>query len=236
MRTLRTIRFSVLTFGLATAMASSVLLGGCGSDTSAAVGGSTDENTVVSVVDTAADSEKTVPQETVAGTTTATGEPGTVASLATDSPTCEAFATVKRLNDETGVLTAELQGKLLEVVSVSSGDAAGSAGSVEAIEKEFAAFLEKFNESAKVSVPQLQEAYKTLAREQPQFKTELAAVEDVTVKAIQFFGSMDVKKLNTFQEDLIEALGMETVTAAGAGTLKIDAFSRQACNLTFANS
>lgn len=186
-------------------------------------------------------SEATIADSAATADSSATdtaAETEAVATLAADSPTCKAFAEVKRLNDETGALTNELQAKLLATVSAAaSGQTTGSdAGSTEKIEADFAEFIDKFNLSAKKSVPQIQAAYVVLAQEQPQFKTELAAVEDVTVKAIKFFGTVNAKKLDTFQEDLIGALGMEAVTEAGAGTLKIDAFSRKACNLTFANS
>jgi hypothetical protein len=250
-------RFSLLTLGLGlgVALASTIALSGCSKEKTSAVGGSTSESvaetaeetvaidTVVESAAVASDAE-TEAVETTAGDslaaadTTPSPDAGeAVAVLPADSPTCEAFATVKRLNDETGELTNDLQSKMLAVISaVGSNEGSDAVSGSETIKKEFGLFIDKFNVSAKKSVPQLQAAYKTLAKEQPQFKAELAAVEDVTVKAIAFFGSVEAKKLDTFQEDLIGALGMETVTAAGTGSLKIDAFSRKACNLTFANS
>jgi hypothetical protein len=228
---------------------------GCASDKTAK--DTTAETTVLASETVAAEvatettlaASETVAETTASETTTADSAPTTdstatdsapetqaVATLAADSPTCKAFAEVKRLNDETGALSNELQAKLLATISAAGESTGSDAGSTEKIEADFADFVDKFNLSAKKSVPQLQTAYETLAKEQPQFKKELAAVEDVTVKAIKFFGTVNAKKLDTFQEDLIGALGMEAVTAAGAGTLKIDAFSRKACNLTFANS
>ena len=242
---------------LSIAVLSLVGLVGCASDKAAK---DTAAETTVLVSETVAAevlaettvaASETVAETTVSEATTADSAPASdtavadsaaetqaVAQLAADSPTCKAFAEVKRLNDETGALTNELQAKLLATVSAAtSGETTGSdAGSTKKIEADFADFIDKFNVSAKKSVPQIQAAYVVLAKEQPQFKKELTAVEDVTVKAIKFFGTADAKKLDTFQEDLIGALGMEAVTEAGAGTLKIDAFSRKACNLTFANS
>ncbi len=258
MKSKRTPRFLLLTLGLGVVMASGFALGGCSKEKSVAVGSSASETVADTFAEADADAVETVAESVpesatvaeteaaettsseslaAADTTPSTDAGEAVAVLPADSPTCEAFATVKRLNDETGELTNELQSKMLAVISAAgSTDASDGAGSVETIEKEFGLFIDKFNVSSKKSVPQLQVAYKTLAKEQPQFKTELAAVEDVTLKALAFFGSVKAKNLDTFEADLIGALGMETVTAAGTGTLKIDAFSRKACNLTFANS
>jgi hypothetical protein len=197
----------------------------------------TAETTAGSSDSNAADSAPTDTANAAPADTAPTDTAVTVAALAADSPTCKAFAEVKRLNDETGALTNELQLKIADVVSkTTSGDSSGTESGTKTIETEFAQFIDKFNAASKTSVPKLQAAYVILAKEQPQFKTELEAVEKVTVKAIEFFGTANAKKLDTFSEDLIAALGMETVTEAGTGTLKIDAFSRKACNLTFANS
>jgi hypothetical protein len=227
---------------------------GCASDkaakdTTAETTALASETVAAEVTETTLAASETVAETTASETTTADSAPTAdsaatdtaagseaVATLAADSPTCKAFAEVKRLNDETGALTNELQAKLLATISAAGESTGSDAGSTEKIEADFADFIDKFNVSAKKSVPQIQAAYVILAKEQPQFKKELAAVEDVTVKAIKFFGTVNAKKLDTFQEDLIGALGMEAVTEAGAGTLKIDAFSRKACNLTFANS
>jgi hypothetical protein len=236
------------------AVLSLVGLVGCASDkaakdTTAETTALASETVAAEVTETTLAASETVAETTASETTTADSAPTAdsaatdtaagseaVATLAADSPTCKAFAEVKRLNDETGALTNELQAKLLATISAAGESTGSDAGSTEKIEADFADFIDKFNVSAKKSVPQIQAAYVILAKEQPQFKKELAAVEDVTVKAIKFFGTVNAKKLDTFQEDLIGALGMEAVTEAGAGTLKIDAFSRKACNLTFANS
>jgi hypothetical protein len=219
-----------------TALASETAAAGAPETTSASsetVAETTPETTGETIVG----SSDSNPADSAPSDTAPTETAVAVAALAADSPTCKAFAEVKRLNDETGALTNELQLKIADVVSkATSGDSSATDSGTKTIEKEFAQFIDKFNAASKTSVPKLQAAYVVLAKEQPQFKTELAAVEDVTVKAIEFFGTVNAKKLDTFSEDLIAALGMEKVTEAGTGTLKIDAFSRKACNLTFANS
>jgi hypothetical protein len=164
--------------------------------------------------------------ETEAVPTEATETEAAVGSLAPDSPTCTAFAKVKELNDRSGALTAEFQ---TQIVS-------GASESPEKAAEAWKDFQTKFAADSEVVLPQLKDAYATLAKEQPQYAKDFANLDEVTGDLLKFFTTISYDDLDKLESKLAEAVSTEKTLAAGQSSLKIDKFSKSACGIAFANT
>jgi hypothetical protein len=172
---------------------------------------------------------ETTPEETIAAEPTAAE---TASTLAADSPTCKAFATVKETNDASGELTNSFQVKIAELAPEGEPTAEDLAN----ISKEWDVFRKDFLAMSDDLVGKLQGAYSTLAKEQPQFADDFAILSDITPKLLAVFGDSSFEDLATIQTRLTQAVPTNVLTAAGQSTLKIDEFSKQACGIPFANT
>jgi hypothetical protein len=190
---------------------------------------STEPTTETEAVETAAPETEVAETEAVttdAAETVAAETEAAVGSLAADSPTCTAFAKVKELNDRSGALTAEFQ---TQIVS-------GAGESPEKAAEAWKTFQTKFAADSEVVLPQLKEAYATLAKEQPQYAKDFANLDEVTGDLLKFFTTISYDELDKLESKLAEAVSTEKTIAAGQSSLKIDKFSKSACGIAFANT
>lgn len=153
-----------------------------------------------------------------------------VASLAASSPTCEAISDVHDLNEDAGALSTAFTQR----VSAIAGS--GADADPAAIEEEFEKFLTEFNTKTDTLLPGLQDAYARLAAAQPQFSEDLALIERVSLGVLEAFRTMKGSDLDRFDELLIGAVPAADLVGAGTASLKIDAFARKACGVSFANT
>jgi hypothetical protein len=147
-------------------------------------------------------------------------------SLAADSATCKAFAKVKELNDRGGVLTSEFQTRLVEAIGESPDKAA----------KEWETFQKKFAADSEIVLPQLKDAYATLAKEQPTYAKDFTNLNDVTADLITFLTTISYDDLDQMETKMAEVVPPEKTIAAGQSSLKIDVFSKESCGIAFANT
>ncbi len=170
----------------------------------------------------------TAAAETTAAESTAAAAGSTVERLADDSPTCNSIRKVKELNDKAGALTEQFTSEILK---------AKNAVDPAAVQKSFDEYIKTFREQSNEVIPQLTDAYKVLATEQPQFATQLDNLSEVTVVLVKKLGDLegvDLDKID-LQTVFAEAIPQDRITAAGMASLEIDKFSMAACDLPFAN-
>lgn len=146
-----------------------------------------------------------------------------------DSPTCVAVAKVRNLNDQAGALTSKFQEKILATMSDDSPDKG-------AIDKGFDEFVKEFNAKTVPVQSELLDAYAVLSKEQPQFADDLTNLSEVTVAVLGALGTLQAGGLDNFEELLLNAAPQDNIIAAGQASLKIDAFTKAACDLPFANT
>jgi hypothetical protein len=135
---------------------------------------------------------------------------------------------VKELNDRAGALTEQFTSEILK---------AKNAVDPAAVQKSFDEYIKTFREQSSEVIPQLTDAYKVLATEQPQFATQLDNLSEVTVVLVKKLGDLegvDLDKID-LQTVFAEAIPQDRITAAGLASLEIDKFSMAACDLPFAN-
>ena len=195
------------------------------------------ESSAAEVPDTAASLTDALSTETSPAPTPASDAPtseaaGTdaevvVARLAKDDPTCEALERVRKINDQSGALSNEFIAKALGAVG---------GGNPATIEIEFEKFLKEFVTLSDKIIPDLTDSYAVLAKEQPQFATDLDKLESVTVELIAAFKKMKASDLEKMEEFLAAQVSTDDMMAGGLAALKIDKFSRAACDIPFANT
>jgi hypothetical protein len=211
-------------------------LAACSSDSSkttpAAV---TEASTETEAPDTAVAETEAVPTEAAEAVSTEAAEavPTEAAeteaaadSLAAESATCTAFAKVKELNDRGGALTSEFQSQLV----------AGAGESPDKAAKAWETFQKKFAADSEVVLPELKDAYATLAKEQPAYAKDFDNLNEVTADLLTFFTTIKFEELDKLEIKLAEAVSTEKTVAAGESSLKIDKFSKSACGIPFANT
>jgi hypothetical protein len=155
----------------------------------------------------------------------ATPNEAAAGSLAADSATCKAFAKVKELNDRSGALTSEFQYRIV-----------AGAESPEKAAKEWETFQKKFATDAEIVLPQLKDAYATLAKEQPAYAKDFNNLNDVTGDLISFLTTISFDDLDQMETKMAEVVSTDKTIAAGQSSLKIDVFSKKSCGIAFANT
>jgi hypothetical protein len=156
---------------------------------------------------------------------TATGDTdATVERLDDDSVTCVTARALFALQERTGDLSKEFQSSI-----------AGAADS-DAINAAFDDFIDSFNDVAEEITPELEEHWTTFSDAQPDLAEDIAAVRKATLGSFEVFQDVSSVDLDNFEEILSERVGQDVLIAGGLASLKLDGFTRAACDVPFANS
>jgi hypothetical protein len=208
----------------------SLALAACGSSDTASESAASSETSASTVAELASTPETTTGPVTdsVDTTVSTAGGEAPPASLPADSETCKAIIKVRDLNEKSGASVSTFTAAILPVD--------GETRTPAEIEVSFDKFLRTFEEDSKKLLPELGDAYASLAKAQPQFKTDLVGIEKVTIGLLNTLTGMKGSDLERFDEIVATALPQDELIAAGKASLKIDTFARASCGVPFANT